>query len=1021
MLPVVNHQPTRKRKRPSLVCTNCRRKKVKCNRESPCSNCVKSKCPNSCIYDDGLDNQPSQSGNVKIDTAPYESSVKNPIDFNYQHKNAKTDNVTISLSELNMLKERLQNIESSLNNNNKTSRNNNQNHNLQYPKASGVLPPPIMSPFSSPKPHTSTFALSDTRERPANIQLPPINFKQPYQDPSTISSTMSNNYQISSYSSTAPPAVDYNQSMIGFNPYLNEEDTINFYEGYTSIRVRGHSQINHGPLAWGSLMQKDYVLKVLWDHIGKQKQENGSLHNFALNQNHEINQENTQIVASETNESENNFKKKALETDGYTDLVPYNLLKEKIKKKLNEEGKSIGITLFEGQISMELQLIDRIHQILPKRKVIWKLIDRFFTTLYPFMPFIDETDFRDSVSKIIGLQSYEDVKIKEIKVEKRLDLAKVGLLLVVLRLAYISLFRNKQSVNEERLNTTDPSVEAQELKYLMTNSISIEIVQCAKCCLHQFDILRKTSIPALELSLYLYLYHLFAPEDGDDGDGSDTHVLKAAIIQMAYSLGLNRDPDNFPELLTNKKRNHLSRKIWNLLMLSDIHNAYSYGTHTIIDDESYDTKLPFHEEGNENLIDKNLDKLITENFFHPAHINFYQSLKGILKLVLNVKGKTKLSHLCALVTDFEIAMQSKFGCLQKCMQPPETAKYVFERYFPVKFYISLKSFSVSLYFHIFLHYEFNDTQLSLFYLKKILKIAATDIMPHYFEILGSSEIVCDMIINPKFIQIIHKLDQILIALNLRVNYTIYNLKLQSGHEKRCVYDSVYLKYYTELCKFSSCLTRCAEVSIAAVSKLSARYYNAWKITKGHTFLLKTITSVDYYKQTFNAGDQKIKLPNYSTEQLKDLVNMCEGALKKLGKSNLVGDEFCEQAKCPYNSSIPSTTDSNTTSGTDTSSDARLKTNDFGLDFVNNQEVDKLWLQMLSMKNDQPQQINPPNYNLQQPSSQNNNFSVGTPLNFEAPFTPNFGLGNANTNFDVDDNYDFFADLPFDQMFNSVNM
>ena len=37
-------------------------------------------------------------------------------------------------------------------------------------------------------------------------------------------------------------------------------------------------------------------------------------------------------------------------------------------------------------------------------------------------------------------------------------------------------------------------------------------------------------------------------------------------------------------------------------------------------------------------------------------------------------------------------------------------------------------------------------------------------MPHYFELLGNSEVVCDMVINPKLIQIIHKANQINIAL-----------------------------------------------------------------------------------------------------------------------------------------------------------------------------------------------------------------------------------------------------------------
>ncbi|GMG26298.1 unnamed protein product [Ambrosiozyma monospora] len=40
----------RKRSRNSFVCSNCKKKKIKCDRQSPCSNCVKSKIQSSCIY-----------------------------------------------------------------------------------------------------------------------------------------------------------------------------------------------------------------------------------------------------------------------------------------------------------------------------------------------------------------------------------------------------------------------------------------------------------------------------------------------------------------------------------------------------------------------------------------------------------------------------------------------------------------------------------------------------------------------------------------------------------------------------------------------------------------------------------------------------------------------------------------------------------------------------------------------------------------------------------------------------------
>ncbi|KAL4899859.1 hypothetical protein BDW74DRAFT_188880 [Aspergillus multicolor] len=42
--------PERRRRRPAVSCSLCRRRKIRCNRESPCSNCIKSKAE-PCVYD----------------------------------------------------------------------------------------------------------------------------------------------------------------------------------------------------------------------------------------------------------------------------------------------------------------------------------------------------------------------------------------------------------------------------------------------------------------------------------------------------------------------------------------------------------------------------------------------------------------------------------------------------------------------------------------------------------------------------------------------------------------------------------------------------------------------------------------------------------------------------------------------------------------------------------------------------------------------------------------------------------
>lgn len=1085
----------RKRKKVSTVCTNCRKRKIRCDRQHPCNNCIKSKKHNACVYDDGqvspanfLTNG-SSHGNTVPESRPYEESARIPIRFdaeaprkklkpntpNNERKNSKKspDNtvannqqtaseneVTITLSELNMLKQRLQNIEANIN-----AQSNPQSNppyvpqTPAYPTQPNILPPPVLFNSWSPKQSnervmfspqqrlTTNYNVSHTRGQSPSIQLPPLSFKDTPRasiDSAPLYSEMSPpRSDLIASSLTSPESIQMSVSgdVVGVNPYLNETETINFYDGYTSICVRDFRRVNHGPFAWSSLMRKDKALSSLWNHILKKKEKkNVASQTFVFGQDvHEISQENTQLVASESNESETKFKKKTLETFGFNDVVPYDILKKKLQTQINKTTLPLGLTLYEEQVNMELQLVDRIHQQLPKKKVLWKLIDRFFSLLYPFMPFLDEIDFRESVTKIIGETEYKDEKIKELKVEKRLDLAVIGVLLIILRMSYLSLFCNKESVNEMRLKTTDPSPEAQDMKYLLQNPIGISLIDSAQNCLQYFDIFRKTSMPVLQCAYFLQLYHIFAPEDGDDGDGADTYALNSMVVRMAYSMGLNREPDNFKDVLNDKRQNHLGRKIWHFLVIGDVHNSYAFGTPKLIGDDFYDTKVPFIEEGNENLIDKSLDQYVTKLVF-PGYFLIYNSVDQILKLILSVSRRLKVSEICKILNQFEIGIAEQYGTLSDCLKPKENLIHIFARNMPVKMYISLKSFLVSVYFHLFLYYEHKNDSLSFFYLRKILKTGAGDIMPHYFELLGNSEVVCDMVINPKLIQIIHKANQINIALIIRVNMSIYRMKNLQHHAENCKKDDFYYSYYKELCKFSSCLTRCAEVGIAAVSKLSTRYYYAWKITKGHNFLLKTITSMEFYeKESTNA--QEITLPKYKLEQIADLENICEVALNKLGKTLVMGDEFCSNVnykKYKGDQTYSTSSESSSTPNKDSPLDSRKYTNDFGLDLVNNQEIDKIWLQMLSLKSEEAQQqrqqeLQPFTSSQSQsqspltlanqgymprPELRRGSYYGNTPFALENLNFDGFGGQSKSSNNGEADlsSFDFFVDLPFDQLF-----
>lgn len=1128
----------KKRLRPVVVCTHCRRRKIKCDKQLPCSNCVKINMASSCVYDTHLDKKPGDEYRMEIQLPLNNPPPRNPQTGSNQgyvglfmldnarprsvKKQRKSNlppptaqgplnghqgfsapqNATapplapfssaqVNKSELELLKDRLQQIERSLLGSAPRASPGLANSASPSNAVAGALSNGVEKPQMPPIPSTfppvsrpEAYGQFGQSQVPNGIgavngnpnmlvpqsMLPPLNSLFRYDEETSPSGTKpkpkpvsrvstsdltisphlsvssgmgngngssstdissSNSVTTDSPKSLFPHAEDF---LIGTNIYNHPNDTINFYEKYSSVHYKDPlRRINYGPFAWSSLMKRDIGLRLVWDHIVEQKDKNTAKEeNAALvfaRQSTEINQETTNTILSAdkfADHHEKQFQKRALQTDGYDESIPYNsILKARqernIQKQiLNRTTLPLGLTFYDGQIDRELQLIEKIQVVLPKKRVVWKLIYRYFTWVYTYMPFLDEQYFRRDVARIIGPQSLEDEPITDLKIERKLDLAVVGILLIVLRLAYLSLFSNNSTLNEQILNSNDPSPEIQGSKYLMRNPININTIDVAQLCLDQFQVFRKTNFTVMQLTLYLRLYHTYAPEDGDGADGGDSQVLNAVLIQMAYSLGLNREPD---EQCKDLKINNLSRKIWNYLMMSDTFLGYTFGNPMSTDDIYYDTKPPFCVAGGENIIDKDRDRLITDRYNNCTFLS--PLLRDLTRLTLNMKSRIPLPLLCAKLSKLEVEWHTRCGTLKDCITcNGKGESFTVERNLKVKIYLAYKAFLLSIYFHLYLYYESKTSDVAFFYMKKCLLITTADIMPHYSALLGRSEVISDMIINPTLEVVVHKANMVYMSAIVRTNFTIFHLRQNSEHARLCKEDKLYLTYFQLLCQVSSCLTRAAEYTISAISKISNRYYYAWRITKGQTFLLKIITSTQFYEENYHNASMLYSL-RYKSEQVEELIKICEATLTKYRHSEFCTYGFSKQAdkqlfQCNY-SPAESVRSEGLNASTSSSNPA---------DRLNNSEVDKLWLQVLSMKHDQLLAANYPdapvdaktpggpatagpneNYvELPRPSVVGN-FDINTP-------------GGAPTNLDqlgydieMANKFDMFSDMPFDQMFN----
>lgn len=921
---------------------------------------------------------------------PYVVSAKRPLEFKESNGVSRNGNHEgEATSELAMLKNKIREIEQKLQNNDQGDRKQQPLPHIKEtnPYIPGQTNGSILN-FSGPPLNFKRDAMSlpsisstETRLPPFDIvnasspsssgihsifkdplvQLPPLKSNTPStaRTYSTSATSLLDSPNSRSNSSNSPAGgqcrIDVH-ALTGKNPYRNHNDVINFYANYTSVHEKDSlRRINFGPFAWATLMRRDLGLSILWDHIVETSDKNA--HNTTVfSSNKAINS----YVNSSGNNPDTAFEKRAFEADGYDDFLSYERRKQMIdkKSKINQNTLPLGLTFYDGNLDRELQLIDKIKIILPKKKVIWLLVRRYFTTIYPYLPYVDEVYFKTAISIIIGEFSLEDERVANLRIEKRLDLAHVGILLIMLRLSYLSLFSNKNSINERNLKSEAPCVDA-EIQYLLCNPINFEAIDVAQLCLDQFQLLRRANITVFQLAMFMRIYHMYAPEDGDGADGGDSQVMTSMLIQMGYSLGFHREPTKFKDACNDRKINHLARKIWLYLVVSDIYQAQSFGNPMNIDPNSFDTKVPWYEAGSENIIDTNRDKLVTASFFHCASGIF--SLREILERVLDVKNGAQMAELCNLLSNHEMSIVDTFGTLEECLKPEPISGAQSDLNMKVKFYLSIKAFYISIYFHLYHFYEHRDIELCFFYVKKLILIAIGDIMPNYYALLGENEHVFALLINPTLELVIHRSIEIFLAWIIRINFNIHNLKENADHDKSMQNDKSYRHAFNTMCRLSSALTRCAEVAISAILKISNRYYYAWRITKSQTFLLKAVTSIGFYSNNYRvAQDYGLCLMAFGVEMMEELTAICEFTLRKLKckltdesdlapKSN-VSSDISDPAR-NYNSLY---VDSPLLSSNVNPSPMWYKEHtpyDFRVDYVNNQEVDNLWFNMLALKQD----------------------------------------------------------------------
>lgn len=650
-------------------------------------------------------------------------------------------------------------------------------------------------------------------------------------------------------------------------PCASSEETINFFQdGGKIVAISPYSRQFFGPFSWLSLLLNDIYALPYMRYILSHKKD------F-----------NTIIEDLETYTKDNHtFKDENLNNN-------INLSNLQKGTNINEiDNKSAYI----HHAVQKNDLMQSIKLILPKKDVIWKLINQFFLAAYPFFPLVEESDFRRHLEEIIGEEDYTDTKVADFTIRKRVDYAVIGLLLLFLRIAYLSLSSN---IEDNGPKDVQKSPIVSEREYLLSNPIKIEAFTVAKNCFSQFDYFNCIDIQVLQLVLFIRIYYIYAPEEGDDYDGKISRILNSTIIQMAYSMGLHRDPGHLPYNFNNiKLNNNLNRKIWYFIVSLDYNSSILSGDPLSTKIIPADTNIPDFNPDYENT-NKNVENEIVE-VLADTKVRLAMS-KTVIDIVLNIEQGANVKQLLVSLANLE-SLSHRDVVLDQFYK---WDKIPLKKMIEMKNNLELRFWLSSIYFKLFIHYEERkNNDLICVYSKKILKISVVEIIPYILKVSDSRTKTLSefdiFYILPSLLLLSHKFIFSVSFVLIRVKYFEFKLKLASKYESNILEnDSLYNKAQ----RLIYLLQACIKWILDFLKRLSKSYFKAWRLYKVQNHILSIIASENFYLESKTAI---LNLWNpFSEQTIEELIETLQPAVNDIEASNkmplfLQNFSICEESK-----------------------------------------------------------------------------------------------------------------------------
>lgn len=509
---------------------------------------------------------------------------------------------------------------------------------------------------------------------------------------------------------------------------VNADDVIDFYEG-TPTMMMWYSRVNnHGPLSWVAIVLKDpFLIPINRIVMGQKNVNTLKLPGWIR----------TRAVPTSARDME--FAKQVMERTGITEIKPFGQediyarasgkysderFKEEHRKKAPKRDEDQACPTHEPKSKLHCLKEEILHALPPKR-VIWMLFDRFFKYVYPFWPYLDENLFSEEVEKIIGKRSMDESKVAHLYIEKRLDFATMGSLLLVLQLGSLSLTCNCEKASDF------PMLTSQEI-YLRSRPLSLNLAEVAQICIDQFHLLSRCALSLFQCLLLMKVYQCTTGSDGFN-DGRQ-QIFLSLIIQVGISIGLNRDPEKLNIAGDSDRTTGVMRKIWYSLESYSTIQSTTLGCPNQIDPNLYDTKLPVFMKDKANVNNLAIEEETVTGLIMEHKLA--QILNSLLGLVLNMKNPPRVGQVLTKLEEVSNYIRERWSSLANLLTPTDGdhARNL-RKVRSVFCYIESASTIHPIYYHLLLLYGKKKNAQACFRIAKKLLSYSMELVTHFVDLM----------------------------------------------------------------------------------------------------------------------------------------------------------------------------------------------------------------------------------------------------------------------------------------------